>query len=130
MSEIEERSGGAWRPSPGAVYPALQQLADEGLIEAEETGGGRRTYQLTEEGRRQIEEDPTMARAAWESMASTEPGELPGLFSQAARLASSVVQMSQAGTPEQIHAAEELLAQTRKRMYQLLAGAGSDQDEE
>jgi len=71
-----------------------------------------------------------MARAAWESMASTEPGELPGLFSQAARLASSVVQMSQAGTPEQIHAAEELLAQTRKRMYQLLAGAGSDQDEE
>ena len=39
MSEIEERSGGAWRPSPGAVYPALQQLADEGLIEAEESGG-------------------------------------------------------------------------------------------
>ena len=130
MSEIEERSGGAWRPSPGAVYPALQQLADEGLIEAEETGGGRRTFGLTEEGRRQIEEDPTMARAAWESMTSDEPGELPGLFSQAARLASSVVQMAQAGTPEQVHAAEELLAQTRRRMYQLLAGAGSDQDEE
>jgi hypothetical protein len=36
MSEIEERSGGAWRPSPGAVYPALQQLADEGLIAGEE----------------------------------------------------------------------------------------------
>jgi len=31
MSEIEERSGGAWRPSPGAVYPALSLLADEGL---------------------------------------------------------------------------------------------------
>ena len=41
MSEVEERSGGAWRPSPGAVYPALQQLADEGLIEAEESGGRR-----------------------------------------------------------------------------------------
>ena len=47
MSEVEERSGGAWRPSPGAVYPALQQLADEGLIEAEESGG-RRTFSLTE----------------------------------------------------------------------------------
>jgi DNA-binding PadR family transcriptional regulator len=130
MAEIEERSGGVWRPSPGAVYPALQQLADEGLIEAEEPGGGRRTYRLTEEGRRRVEEDPTMARAAWESMTNDEPGELPGLFSQAARLASSIVQMAQAGTPEQVHAAEELLAQTRRRMYQLLAGSGSEQDDE
>ena len=73
MSEIEERSGGAWRPSPGAVYPALQQLADEGLIEAEESGG-RRTFSLTDAGRRYVEENPEMARAAWESMASAKPG--------------------------------------------------------
>jgi DNA-binding PadR family transcriptional regulator len=130
MSEIEERSGGAWRPSPGAVYPALQQLADEGLIETEEPEGGRRSYRLTEDGRRQVEENPTMARAAWESMTSDEPGELPGLFAQAARLAGSIVQMAQAGTPEQMHAAEELLEQTRRQMYQLLADTGSDQDEE
>jgi DNA-binding PadR family transcriptional regulator len=129
MSEVEERSGGAWRPSPGAVYPALQQLADEGLIEAEEAGGGR-TYRLTEDGRRQVEENPAMARAAWESMTGDEPGELPGLFSQAARLAGSIVQMAQAGTPEQVHAAEDLLAQTRRQMYQLLAGTGSGQDDE
>ena len=62
MSEIEERSGGAWRPSPGAVYPALQQLADEGLVEAEESSG-RRTFSLTEAGRRHIEENPDAARA-------------------------------------------------------------------
>src|SRR6266702_3255428 len=68
MSEIEERSGGAWRPSPGAVYPALQQLADEGLIEAAESSG-RRTFRLTEAGRRHVEDNPQMARAAWESMA-------------------------------------------------------------
>src|SRR6266699_2708256 len=60
MSEIEERSGGAWRPSPGAVYPALQQLADEGLIEAEESAG-RRAFSLTDEGRRYVEENPEMA---------------------------------------------------------------------
>jgi DNA-binding PadR family transcriptional regulator len=131
MSEIEERSGGAWRPSPGAVYPALQQLADEGLIEAEESGGGRRTFRLTEDGRRQVEENPKMARAAWESMTQDEPGELPGLFAQAARLGGSIMQMAHAGTPEQIHAAEELLEQTRRRMYQLLGtGTGSEQDEE
>src|SRR5215813_810640 len=83
MSEIEERSNGAWRPSPGAVYPALAQLADEGLVEAEESGG-RRTFSLTDDGRRYVEENPEMARAAWESMAQDEAGEAPGLFVQAA----------------------------------------------
>jgi DNA-binding PadR family transcriptional regulator len=128
MSEIEERSGGAWRPSPGAVYPALQQLADEGLIEAEESAG-RRAFSLTEEGRRYVEENPEMARAAWESMAQDEPGEVPGLFVQAARLGGTIVQVAHAGTPEQVHAAEQLLEQTRRRMYQILAeDDGAEQD--
>ena len=130
MSEIEERSGGGWRPSPGAVYPALQQLADEGLVEAEESSG-RRTFSLTEAGRRHIEENPETARAAWESMAADSAEEMPGLFAQAAQLAGSIVQMAHAGTPGQIRAAEALLEQTRRQMYQILAsGEGSEQDEE
>ena len=48
---IGERSGGVWRPSPGSVYPALQQLEDEGLVQAETPEGGRRRYALTGEGR-------------------------------------------------------------------------------
>jgi DNA-binding PadR family transcriptional regulator len=130
MSEIEERSGGAWRPSPGAVYPALQQLADEGLIEAEESGGGR-TFRLTDAGRRHVEENPQLARAAWESMADGEPGEIPGLLAAAARLGGSIVQLAHAGTPEQIRAAEQLLGQTRSRIYQILASdADGEQDEQ
>jgi DNA-binding PadR family transcriptional regulator len=129
MSEIEERSGGAWRPSPGAVYPALQQLADEGLIEAEESAG-RRAFSLTDEGRRYVEENPDMARAAWESMAQNEPDEMPGLFVQAARLGGTIVQVAHAGTPEQVHAAEELLEQTRRRMYQILAEDDAGEQDE
>jgi DNA-binding PadR family transcriptional regulator len=134
MSEIEERSGGAWRPSPGAVYPALQLLADEGLIAGEESGG-RRTFSLTEAGRRHIEADPEAARPAWEAMAQDEPGEMPGLFAQAARLGGSIVQLAHAGTPEQIRAAERLLEQTRRQMYQILAGdepadAGDEPDDD
>jgi len=49
-SRLERASGGAWRPSPGAVYPALSALADEGLIAGEESGG-RRTFSLTDAGR-------------------------------------------------------------------------------
>ena len=119
MSEIEERSGGAWRPSPGAVYPALSQLADEGLIEAEESGG-KRTFRLTGEGRQYVQDHPEAARAAWESM-TQEPGEVPGLFVQAARLGGAIVQMAREGTPQQIHEAEALLEQARSTMYQILA---------
>jgi DNA-binding PadR family transcriptional regulator len=119
MSEIEERSDGAWRPSPGAVYPALSQLADEGLIEAEESDG-KRTFRLTGEGRQYVEDHPEAARAAWESM-TQEPGEVPGLFVQAARLGGAIVQMAREGTPQQIHEAETLLEQARRTMYQILA---------
>ena len=120
MSDIEERSAGAWRPSPGAVYPALAQLADEGLIEGEESAG-RRTFTLTEAGRDYVEQNPDMARGAWESRAQQEAWEVPGLFAEAARLGAGIVQITHAGTPEQIREAERLLERTRRRLYQILA---------
>src|ERR1017187_5076577 len=130
MSEIEERSGGAWRPSPGAVYPALSQLADEGLIAGEESGG-RRTFSLTEAGRAYVEQNPAMARGAGESTAQQEAWQLPGLFAVAARLGGGIVQMAHAGTPEQVHAAERLLERTRRRLYQILADdMTGEQDEQ
>ncbi len=139
MSEISERSGGAWRPSPGAVYPALSQLADEGLIAGEESGG-RRTFSLTTAGQTYLERHPEMARAAWESRQQQEAWELPGLFAEAARLGGGIVQVAQSGTPEQIHAVERLLGRTRRELYQILAddfdpeedddaGAGTGPDE-
>lgn len=125
MSEIEERSEGAWRPSPGAVYPALSQLADEGLIEAEESSG-RRTFRLTAEGRQYVEDHPEAARAAWESM-KDEPGEVPGLFVQAARLGGAIVQMAREGSAQQIHEAEAVLEQARRTIYEILAGQAHEE---
>src|SRR5271157_3954308 len=55
MQEVEERSGGVWRPSPGSVYPALQQLEDEGLIRSEEVDG-RKLFALTDAGRELVTE--------------------------------------------------------------------------
>jgi DNA-binding PadR family transcriptional regulator len=127
MSDIDERSGGAWRPSPGAVYPALAQLADEGLIVGDESGG-RRTYRLTDAGRDYVEQNPGMARGAWESRSQQEAWQPPGLFAEAARLAGGIVQVAQAGTPEQVRAAERLLEQTRRRLYEILADE-SDSEE-
>jgi len=131
MAEIEERSGGAWRPSPGAVYPALSQLADEGLIVGEESDG-RRTFSLSEAGRDYVERNPGSARGAWESTAQQEAWQLPALFAEAARLGGGIVQVAHAGTPEQVQAAERLLEQTRRRLYQILADnmdAGEDESQ-
>jgi len=132
MSDIEERSGGAWRPSPGAVYPALAQLADEGLIMGEESGG-RRTYSLSQAGRDYVEQNPEKARGAWESQAQQEAWELPGLFAEAARLGAGIVQIAHAGTPGQVQDAERLLEETRRRLYRILADdddADPDEDDE
>jgi DNA-binding PadR family transcriptional regulator len=129
MSDIEERSGGAWRPSPGAVYPALSQLADEGLIVGEESGG-RRTFSLTQAGRDYVEQNPEKARGAWESRAQQEAWELPGLFTAAARLGAGIVQIAHAGTAGQVQEAERLLEETRRRLYRILAGDTDDDDED
>jgi DNA-binding PadR family transcriptional regulator len=129
MSDIEERSSGAWRPSPGAVYPALSQLADEGLIIADESGG-RRTFRLTEAGREYVEQNPEMARGAWESTSQQEAWEIPGLFAAAARLGGGIVQLAHAGSPAQVQAAERLLERTRRELYRILAEVGDAADED
>src|ERR1700686_4882845 len=51
IQELDRRSDGAWRASPGSVYPTLQQLEDEGLVRAVEADGGRRVFELTDTGR-------------------------------------------------------------------------------
>src|SRR4051795_11741623 len=51
IRELSERSGGVWRPSPGSVYPTLQQLEDEELVRPETGDGGRRVFTLTDAGR-------------------------------------------------------------------------------
>jgi DNA-binding PadR family transcriptional regulator len=129
MSEIEERSGGAWRPSPGAVYPALAQLADEGLV-TDEKSDGRRTYSLTDAGREYVAANPEKARGAWESTQQQESWQLPGLFAEAARLGSGIVQLAHAGTPDQVRAAERLLAGTRRELYRILAGEPGEDDDD
>src|SRR6202044_4097031 len=76
IQEISERSGGVWRPSPGSVYPALQQLEDEGLIRAEAADGGRRAYHLTEEGRAYADSHADELRAPWDQVSGggSNPG--------------------------------------------------------
>src|SRR5688572_30368032 len=63
IQQIAERSGGAWRPSPGSVYPTISQLEDEGLITADQERG--RTLRLTPEGEAYVAEHPDELGAVW-----------------------------------------------------------------
>ena len=72
ITELETRTGGIWRPSPGSVYPTLQLLEDEGLIISEEAGG-RKRFTLTDAGRAEAERP---ARRRGRTSATSGPGEL------------------------------------------------------
>ena len=120
IQEIEERSGGEWRPSPGAVYPALQQLTDEGLIEAEEHDG-RRTFALSESGRAYVEAHADEVNAPWEAMTSDVRDDVRELFGTAGRTGAAVMQIVQTGSEEQVAQAKQILSETRRKLYQLLA---------
>ena len=128
MQEVQERSDGVWRPSPGSTYPALQQLEDEGLIRARELDG-RKLFELTDAGREYVEQNPDMARGAWESTAQQEAWQVPGLFAEAARLGAGIVQIAHAGDPAQVRAAERLLERTRREIYRILADDAEDADD-
>jgi DNA-binding PadR family transcriptional regulator len=120
MQEIEERSNGVWRPSPGSVYPALAQLEDEGLIRSEEADG-RKQFAITDAGREQLAARPQDAASPWDTLAggvSQDVKELMGLVRQVAIASSQLVQTA---TENQLAEAKKVLSDTRRAIYKILA---------
>ena len=119
MQAIEERSEGLWRPSPGSVYPTLAQLEDEGLIRSSEADGARR-FEITDAGRKYLDtraDEP----APWEP--STEGSEHPltELGPLVIQIAKATFQVATVGNEAQRDRARELLADTRRALYRILA---------
>lgn len=123
MQELEQRSRGVWRPSPGAVYPALQQLEDEGLVTVDTSGSGR-VFTLTTRGRAEASTRATDGAAPWETVGSAAGNDLPELFHLFRQVAGAAVQVAQAGSPSQIAEARRILGDTRRALYRLLADDG------
>jgi DNA-binding PadR family transcriptional regulator len=119
MQEIERRSEGVWRPSPGSVYPALQQLEDEGLVRAEETDG-RKLFHLTDEGRTAAEASAGEG-TPWDAASDSVDADVWELFGVARQVGMAIFQLAQAGNPEQIAAAREVLNNARRALYGILA---------
>ena len=122
INEIAERSGGTWKPSAGSVYPTLQLLADEGLIEAEEQNG-RKTYSLTEAGRA-VADETTETPAPWVSSSkdgNRDNARFSALPKAGVDLAAAAAQVGRSGSPEQVQQTIEVLDEARRKLYSILA---------
>lgn len=118
IHQIEERSGGAWKPSAGSIYPTLQMLADEGIVSAEELKG-RKTYSLTEEGKAEAQtagETPPWQHA--HSFTNALRTELP---KAGVELAQAAAQVNRMGTDAQIEEAVQVIDEARRKLYSILA---------
>ncbi len=118
--EIRERSGEAWSPSPGAIYPTIQLLTDEGLITTQDQDG-KKVSSLTDAGRTLAQELASTRTAPWDD-ASHDAGEgAPSLRQAIHLLLMATKQVAMAGTDTQRLRATELLDETRRKIYALLA---------
>lgn len=122
IKEIERRSEGHWRPSPGAIYPALNLLQDEGLVELS-TSGGRRLAALTEAGRAYVTEHGEELGDPWADAASRGPAHGAELRTAAGAVIAAVQQVAMTGTAEQAAAAAGVLARAKRDLYLILAGS-------
>jgi DNA-binding PadR family transcriptional regulator len=120
IQELSERSNGAWRPSPGSVYPILQQLEDEGLVEIVSTDSGK-TYNLTASGKALVEKDRAALGKPWETAAADVSDATSDLFGTLRQVVLSVRQVAMAGSDSQTQKAAAILADARRSIYRLLA---------
>jgi len=120
IRELESRSGGRWRPSPGSVYPTLQLLEDEGLIKGDDRDG-KRVFEITGEGEAALAaRSQDDAGAPWD--AADESGDpFAGLRNAVFQLGAAAMQVGGTGSPEQLARAKQILDEARKKVYGILA---------
>jgi DNA-binding PadR family transcriptional regulator len=128
IQQIAERSRGVWRPSPGSVYPALQQLEDEGLTRSVEHDG-RRSFELTGAGRAHVEAHRDELDAPWETVAGTVTDELLELRELYGQLFMALMQVAQAGSEAQVAEARRVLIDARRALYRILASSDPGEEE-
>jgi DNA-binding PadR family transcriptional regulator len=124
MQEVEQRSEGVWRPSPGSVYPALAQLEDEGLIRSQEVDG-RKVFVITDAGSKLLADRGSDRAAPWEEMSRGVGDEYQQIGKLIREVAFAFAQIARTGSPDQLAAAREVLVRARRELYRIL-GDGDD----
>jgi DNA-binding PadR family transcriptional regulator len=117
IQALEEKSGGAWRPSAGSIYPTLQLLEDEDLARSTERDG-KRVYEITEAGKAEAARRVEEAGGPPWSEVDVDGGSLRANVMQ---LMMAARQVSGAGSAAQVEQAVKIVTDARKQLYRLLA---------
>jgi DNA-binding PadR family transcriptional regulator len=129
MQAIADRTGGRWQPSPGAIYPTISQLEDEGLVTLT-ASAGRKLVTLTDAGRGYV----TGNTSGWADPFTPFVGEgeetVVDLRDALEQVQAAVRQVARTGTAAQAEAAGKVLADTRRSLYLLLAGEAEPETDE
>jgi len=120
MQEIETRTNGLWRPSPGSIYPVLQQLEDEGLVRPDGPEG-RRAYQLTDAGRAYLSEHAEELGSPWDAVTESAGEGARDFQFLIAQLVIAARQVAQVGSVTQAEEAKRILGEARRGLYRVLA---------
>lgn len=118
IQEIETRSEGSWKPSPGAIYPALSQLEDEGLIQPSSAVSGK-AFEITEAGTAEAEAAKDRP-APWENQGEDQDT-VRKLMLSARQAGQAAAAIAQSGNPDLVNKAIAELDDLKRRLYQLLA---------
>jgi DNA-binding PadR family transcriptional regulator len=121
ITELESRSDGRWRPSPGSIYPTLDRLEDRGVLTSSEVDG-KRQFSLTDRGRQMLAElrdaQGDEADEPWNQSGTGGRGDMRRLMSE---LGGQVRQIARFGSAEQREAATTVLEDTKRQLYEILA---------
>ena len=123
IKEIEERTEGAWTPSAGSIYPTLQLLEDEGLISGQESEGKRR-FTLTDDGPRRAGARRPARRTPGTRSAPEPRRSRSSCASRSRKLHHAIGQVFHAADEDQQNRVRELLDETRRKIYAILAEEG------
>jgi DNA-binding PadR family transcriptional regulator len=117
IQELDERTGGRWRPSAGSIYPSLQLLEDEGLVSSEQVDG-KRVYSLTDAGQEEVP-PPSEGKRPWEEADRDSPRF--ELRAELLRTMDAAKQLARTDDEAQISKAVSILKESRRHLYGILA---------
>jgi DNA-binding PadR family transcriptional regulator len=126
ITELETRSEGRWRPSPGAIYPALSKMEERGAITSTEVGG-KLQFQLSDRGRTMLayynEEQGEGAAPPWGAPPSDGGGDVRA---QLFELVGQARRLRRVGTADQIRRASEIIADATVKLTTIAGEAASN----
>jgi DNA-binding PadR family transcriptional regulator len=120
IQRLEDKTDGAWRPSPGSVYPTLQLLADEGLAQSVDRDG-KRVYELTPAGQAETERRIEEAGGTPWELDNQADANFGQLRDNSRQLHMAARQIAASNRPELVERAVAIVRDARKQLYGLLA---------